>query len=126
MLDGARILVAERELPTDKTIADHLEAFGAQVVGQVTNAADALIAIVSRKPLHTVLLDLDLDEMAPLLRILAAHRLPGIIYTADPVPPDYIRGYPHVAVIQKPCPMHTLAATISEVCSRWRAVARAA
>src|SRR5215210_6821105 len=99
MLDGARILVAENEALIGIDLADHLEAFGAQVIGPVATVSDAL-RLVERHHLSAALLDFHLEdgEITPLLTTLAVRRVPAVIYTGQSLSPDLMRAHPKVAV----------------------------
>ena len=119
MLDGARILVAEDEALIGIESADHLEGFGAQVVGPVATVSDA-IRLIERNHLDGALLDFQLDdgETTPLVTILAARRVPTVTYTGSRTIPDLSGTYPDVTVLRKPLPMHILVAELAEACSR--------
>jgi len=119
MLDGARILVAEDEALIGIDLADHLEGFGAQVVGPVATVSDAIL-LIERNQLHSALLDFHLDdgETTPLLTMLAARRVPTVVYTGRREIPDFSGSHPDVTVLQKPLPMHVLVAELAESCRR--------
>jgi CheY-like chemotaxis protein len=117
MLDGARILVAEDEALIGIDLADHLEGFGAKVIGPVASVSDAIL-LIERNGLHAALLDFQLNdgETTPLLTMLAARRVPTVVYTGRREIPDLSGTHPDVTVLQKPLPMHVLVAELFESC----------
>ena len=119
MLDGARILVAEDEALIGVDLADHFEAFGAQVIGPAATVSEAL-SLIAGKQVHTALLDFNLadGEATPLLNTLAARGVPTILYTGHRLAPELTRQHPNVTVLQKPLPMHLLVAELAAACRR--------
>lgn len=119
MLDGARILVAEDEALIGIDLADHLEGFGAQVVGPVATVSDAF-RLIERQQLHAALVDFRLQDgdTTPLLKALAERKVPTVVYTGQRLSPDLKRDYPDLLVLRKPLPMHRLVAELADACRR--------
>ena len=109
MLDGARILVAEDEILIALDLTDHLESFGAAVVGPATSVKEAMQLALTGK-FDSALLDFNLFDGAvtPLLDVLATRGIPVVIYTGHGVPRELLGRYPRLAVVPKPAPMHRI------------------
>jgi DNA-binding response OmpR family regulator len=122
MLDGARILVAEDEALIGIDLADHLEGFGAQVVGPVASLSDA-IPLIEQNKLHAALLDYTLEdgETIPLINMLVPRGVATVIYTGRRPLPDLSQDYPDVTILEKPRPMHVLVAELADACRRAQA-----
>src|SRR5688500_5892852 len=103
MLDGARVLIAEDELLVAADLADHLEGFGAKVVGPAETVLQAA-HLAATERLDAALLDFNLldGNIASLLDILAARRVPTVLYTGSSVPDELIGRRPLVTAIMKP------------------------
>jgi DNA-binding NtrC family response regulator len=119
MLDGTQILVAEDAALIGIDLADHFEAFGAQVIGPVATVSDAM-RLIDGKALNAALLDFNLQDgnVTPLLKKLAARRVPTVIYSGQSLSADVRRDYPDVTVLQKPAPMHLIVAELADACRR--------
>ncbi len=119
MLDGARVLIAEDELLVAADLADHLEGFGAKVVGPAETVLQAG-HLAATERLDAALLDFNLldGNIAPLLDVLAARRVPTVLYTGSRVPDELIGGHPLVTAIMKPAPMHRIVAEIADARER--------
>jgi DNA-binding NtrC family response regulator len=119
MLDGARVLIAEDELLVAADLADHLEGFGAKVVGPAETVLQAA-HLAATERLDAALLDFNLldGNIAALLDILSARGIPTVLYTGSNVPEDLISRHPHVTAIPKPAPMHRIVGEIAEARER--------
>ena len=129
MLDGARILVAEDETLIAMDIADHLESFGAKVIGPASTLREG-IRLASSEKFDTALLDFNLfdGEVTPLLDALARGGVAIVVYTGRGVPRDLMARHPRLTIVPKPAPMHRLIAELAaarEASALYRAQDRA-
>jgi DNA-binding response OmpR family regulator len=129
MLDGARILVAEDETLIAMDIADHLESFGARVIGPASTLREG-IRLASSEKFDAALLDFNLfdGEVTPLLDALARGGVAIVVYTGRGVPRDLMARHPRLTIVPKPAPMHRLIAELAaarEASALYRAQDRA-
>jgi DNA-binding response OmpR family regulator len=109
MLEGARILVAEDEMLIAADLADHLEGFGATVVGPASTLSEGM-RLASTEQFDTALLDFNLfdGDVTPLLDLLAARGVAVVVYTGRGVPRELIARHSRLTVVPKPTPMHRI------------------
>ena len=114
MLDGARILVAEDETLIATDLADHLESFGANVIGPASTLREG-IRLASTEKFDTALLDFTLFDgnVTPLLDMLATRGVALVVYTGQGVPRELLGRYPRLTIIPKPTPMHRIVAELA-------------
>ena len=119
MLEGARVLIAEDELLVAADLADHLEGFGAKVIGPAETVLHAA-HLAATERLDAALLDFNLldGNIAPLLDLLAARHVATVLYTGSKVPEELISRHPQVSAITKPAPMHRIIGEIAEARER--------
>jgi DNA-binding response OmpR family regulator len=119
MLSGAHVLIAEDELLIAADLADHLEGFGATVVGPAASLRDGLRLATSEK-VDTALLDFNLEDGAvtPLLDVLAKRGVATVVYTGQEIPLELRRKHPGLRILSKPLPMHHI---VAELAAAWEA-----
>ena len=119
MLTGSHVLVAEDELLIAADLADHLEGFGAKVIGPATTVQEGL-RLAATETINSALLDFNLfdGDVTPLLDLLASRGVATIVYKGRGVPRDLIERHRGLTVIPKPSPMHRIVAELAEARER--------
>ncbi len=112
---GKRVLVAEDNPLVAMDIEDTLLAVGAQVVGPVAAAADAVSRCLNG-PLDAAILDFNLHggPVTPVLEILWERSVPMVICTGAGLPQEVSSRFPGLRVCLKPVVPETLLTRLSE------------
>ena len=103
MFSEAPILIVEDNLYLALDLSSAVEEMDGRVVGPASSVAEAL-ALLMTHPVAAAIVDCQLgaDDAAVLARHLAERRVPFVIHSVAPPPPQIGELHPGVPVLQKP------------------------
>ena len=103
MFSDAPILIVEDNLYLALDLSSAVEEMAGRVVGPASSVAEAL-ALLKAHQVAAAIVDCHLgdDDATVLARHLAERRVPFVIHTAAPPPPQIGELHPDVPVLKKP------------------------